>query len=139
MNIGRKRIIDEAINHASEGKNIQQRFDSFLTGVDFILKALDGKTIVMDTNKNDGSYIKAGTVTKSFSWSMRNVQYSNSKYLLHYLELEALGSLEVKFYNTDEAFSFQRLLLNRFSEYDISTKTSKDKLTVTATLKKELV
>lgn len=137
MNIGRKQIIDMALDHASKGKNIQQRFDSFLSGVNFILKELDGTTIVC--SGGGGKFVNKGTVTNSFSWSMRNVEYSDSKYLPYYLRLEALGSLEVKFDSQEEAVNYRHSLISKFKDIDLSTSMSKDKLTVTAILNKELV
>lgn len=76
--IGRNLIIQKAREHAGGQKDARQAFDSFLSGVKWILDELDGKTIVHERTDR-GDFVRCGTVTGSFAWPMRNVEYENPK------------------------------------------------------------
>lgn len=63
---------------------------------------------------------------------------NRGKYSDYYLELVLDGNVVVNFDTEDEAQSFLASIRSKYTGI-VSTSQSKDKLTVTATLKKELV
>lgn len=72
--LGRQFFINKAKEHASKQGSSQQAFDSFLSGVNLVLKELDGKTVVNEQT-DKGAFVANGTVTGSFSWALKDIEY----------------------------------------------------------------
>jgi len=73
--IGRKFFIEKAKEHAATQKDPGIAYNSFLAGVNLVLEELDGKTLVKDRGSN-GDFVNAGTITGSFDYAMRGVEYA---------------------------------------------------------------
>lgn len=77
-NIGRNVIIEKAREYAlKQNKNSMDHFNGFLSGVNFILDELDGKTIVHERLRS-GDFVKSGTVTGCFAWGIKDIEYSKN-------------------------------------------------------------
>ena len=108
-----------------------------------IKKAWDMESNPVYSKRVRSAYLKgANEVLNQLGMDMINTKeidsLSRGKFSEYYLELLMNGSIKLTFVDEDEANSFVSSVLSKYPD-DVSTRRSKDKLTITAKLNKELV
>ena len=72
--IGRNDIIRAAREHAGSKKKPGESFEDFLSGAEWLLRQLDGVTVVDKTGR--GRFVRKGAISPDIAYSLRLVEYA---------------------------------------------------------------
>ena len=114
--VNKKALIEKGWNIETDSMYARREMKAYFKGVNELLNQLGMEELATEAIEN----------------------INRGKYADYYLELVMNGSITLTFCTEDEAVNFRTSVVSKYKGI-VSTTQSKDKLTVTATLKKELV